>query len=547
MFRPRWLILPSLLLLSLGCVNVKDSGTLTTVTVTGQYRDPGTGTLKPTRYCWAEVYDVNTGGITDSGYLGANGQGTFAYPSGDSVQVLIYARVEVPDGSSFTLRGSVKNAALAASYSNAAAFNAVADVSLSSVAGSGSSLTLTAEPDSAQTDQAFNAADQMVVLGQGLKALQSGIRLPNLHAFFTPSRNTTGYPQAVLDGSHQVLQQSSGRAIFALPVAGNATGAASTNNDLTDDAVLLEAYSHLLFADYSLYETGSSPLSYLRRDNEDVSVERDFQSEPTLAFATGYADFLACAFRSLDGATNPQLITDTQISAGGSATTYTFDLSNHAQFARVTNQGEFYRGSVAISLWQSWKVALGGGVPALQTLWDATARNQPGEYLNAPLGAYPTYLLGLKNLLGPASANWSNTLFQLGLEDVQDPTPAYFASTALWTTAPGLPFLATGSLTTYAPATGIYTDRDQAVSYRFTHPGGALTIQMTPTGGQDFFLELIGPDGVLDMNTTPPVGAPPVRTITKGAAFPAGTYVARIRAGYTTATGTAGYSLSVTP
>ncbi len=543
MLHPRWLMLPTVLLMSLGCVHVNDSQGMTSVTVTGQYRDPGTGTLKPTRYCWAEVYDLTTGTLADSGYLGATGQGTFSYLNGDAVQVRIYTRVEVPDGASFTLRGSVKSATLASSYANADAFNAIGDMSLTSSVGSGSTLTLVAEPDAAQTDMAFNAADQLVAFGVGMNTLQPGIKLPNLHAFFSSSYGYTGYPTVMKNPANAVLQQPSGRAIFALPVAGNISGAANTNDDLGDDAVLLEAYSHLLFADHSLQETGASALSYLRRDNDDQWVDRDIQSEPTIAFATGYGDFLACAFRSLDGAANPERITDTYVSSGGAATSSTYDLSAHAT-ARTPNQGEFYRGAVAISLWQSWRVALGGTTTGLRTLWDATARNaQPHEYLNATLGAYPTYLLGVKNLLGPTSASWTNTLFQLGLESVQDPTPAYFASGALWTNVAALPYATSGGFPTYVPASNINFDRNQAASFTFTQAAtGPRTLTVTtPSAG--LIVDLLATDGLFDQV----LATSSTNGVLNYTALPAGTYAVRIRVDYlrTYPNGTANWTLSI--
>ncbi|MBI3131866.1 MAG: hypothetical protein HYZ13_11120 [Acidobacteria bacterium] len=537
----RWLILPSALLLSLGCVSVKDTPSSASLSVTGLYRDPSTGTLKPTRYCWAEVYDLTTGTVADNGYLSASGQGTFSYTAGNSLQVRIFSRVEVPDGANFTLRGSVKSSTLAGSYATADAFNAVSDMNLTSTVGSGSSISLIAEPDAAQTDMAFNAVDQMVAFGLGMKTIQPGIRLPNLHAFFSPSYQVTEYPTVLRNGGGQVLQQPSGRAIFALRVAGDISGAAGTNDDLGDDAVLLEAYSHLLFADHSLQETGASALSYLRRDNDDQWVDRDIQSEPSIAFATGYGDFLACAFRSLDGATNPQRIEDTYTSSGGVFSTATYDLSAHAT-ARAANQGEFYRGAVAISLWQTWRVALGGSTSALQALWDATARSQSGEYLNAPLGAYPTYLLGVKNLFGPASANWTNTLFQLGLESVQDPTPAYFASGALWTTTAVLPYATAGSFPTYVPSAGINFDRNQAATFVFTHGGGPRTLTVTtPSAG--LVVDLIATDGLYDQAVATS-GANGVITY---ASLAAGTYAVRVRVDYLRSypNGTANWTLSI--
>ncbi|HJV23312.1 MAG TPA: hypothetical protein VJ570_11475 [Holophagaceae bacterium] len=540
MFHPARLILPSALLLSLGCVHINDGAPMgTQITVAAKYRDPGTATLKPTRYCWTEVYDLTSGSLADSGYLDANGLGTFVYPEGDSIQVRVYARVEVPDGSGFTLRGSVKPHALAASYATTDAFNAVEDATLTSFPGTGTTLALTAEPDAFQTNQAFNAADQLVAFGQGMKVMQPGFQLPNLHVFFSSTYATTGYPTVVKTAGNQVLQQASGRAIFALPVAGNASGAAGSNNDLGDDAVLLEAYGHLLFADHSLQASGASALSYLRRDNDDQWVDRMYPSEPTIAFATGFGDFLAAACRSLDGAASPQLITDTKVDNGGSAATATFDLSRHDQFSRSPNQGEFYRGSVAISLWQTWQVALGGTPGGLQTLWNATARSQSGEYLNAPLGAYPTYLLGLKNLLGPASAAWTNTLFQLGQEDVQDPSPAYFASGALWTPASALPFATSGSFPTYAA--GYSFDRDQAST--FTFPGGGNRTVTLSTTAPSLVLEILDSQGWYRGTVATP-GSNGTIVLT---GLPAGTFAARVRVNPVVAyaDGTAPWSLTI--
>lgn len=542
MLRARFILMPAALLLGLGCVQINNQGTQS-LSVMGQYRDPGTNLLKPTRYCWAEVYDLTTGTVADSGYLGADGQGTFRAPEGDTLQVRIFARVEVPEGASFTLRGSVKGASLAATYADVDTFNAVADASVTSSAGTGTSLTLVAEPDAAQTHQAFNAADQLVALGKGIQAFQPGLKLPNLHAFFTSSTNVTGYPLVVRNGSHQVLTQPSGRAIFALPVAGNASGVANSNNDLGDDAVLLEAYSHLLFADHSLQETGASALSYLRRDNDDQWVDRPFQSEPTIAFATGFGDFLAAACRSLDGASNPHLITDTFVNGSGAAASSTFDLTHHGQFARVTNQGEFYRGSVAISLWQTWRVALGGSNAALQTLWAATAQNTTTyEFLKTPFAGYPSYLLGLKNLLGPASLNWNNTLFQLSQEDIQDPSSAYFLSGALWTPWGSLPQSTSGSFPVFTPASGINFDRNQAAAFTFLHGGGPRTMTLSTTS-PGLVLELFDTQGLYGQTVATSSG----NGILNFTNLPAGTYGVRARVDYlrTYAAGTAPWTLTV--
>lgn len=545
MASPRLLALLPLLLLAPACTVVHDDtgGGTTQVSLQGLYRDPGSSTTRATRYCWAEVYDANSGAVVADGYLDGNGQGTFTAATRAPLQVRIFARVEVPgSGADFTLRGSVKAGTLPASFVSASDFNALADVSVTSTVGSGTSVTLIAEADAQQRAGAFNAADQLVAFGNGLRTLEPGLKLPNLHAFFSSSGNATSYPTVARSGSGAPLVQPSGRAIFALPVAGNASGAASTNNDLGDDAVLLEAYSHLLTADRSYPADASTAGTILRRDNDDAWVDRDLPSEPSIAFATGYGDFLAGAFRALDGAANPERITDTYVSSGGGAASATFDLSRHDQFTRLTGRGEFYRGSVAISLWQTWRNALGGGTTGLQTLWAATLRNQAGEFLNAPLGAYPTYLVGLRSLVGSSSLAWSNTLFELGQEDVPNPDAAYFASNALWVNEAVLPFTVNGSLTAYAPSANIYYDWDQATTFRFVHGGGARTLQVTPTGGQDVFLELIGPGGVVDQS----LNAQGVGTRTLSYTnLPAGTYGVRVRVGYTTANATASYTLTV--
>ena len=544
---PRLLALLPLLLLAPACTVVHNdtpNGT-TSLSVQGLYRKPATGATRPTRYCWAEVYDLNAGTVAADGYLDGNGQRAFTVPAGIPLQVRIYARVEVPGTApDFTLRGSVKNAALPASFTDTNTFNALQDVSVTSDAGSGSSVSVTAEADAQQRAGAFNAVDQMVAFGNGMHALEPSLKLPNLHAFFTSTGNGTAYPILAYDGTSHPLVQASGRAVFTLPIAGNASGAASTNNDLGDDAVLLEAYSHLLTADRSYPADGSGPGSILRRDNDDAWVDRDVQSEPTIAFTDGFCDFLVGAFRALDRASAPERITDTYVASNGSAAISTFDLSRHDQFTRVAGQGEFYRGSVAISLWQIWhNYALGGGTTlGIQALWGATLRNQSGEYLNAPLGAYPTYLVGLRSLLGASSPGWSAALFELSQEDVPNPDAAYFAGNTLWIQEPVLPFTATGSLVAYAPSANLYYDRNQAATYRFVHGGGPRTLQVTPTGGQDVFLELIGPAGVVAQSlNSQGVGARTLSFTT----LAAGTYGVRVRVGYTTANATASYTLTV--
>ncbi|MDE3245544.1 MAG: hypothetical protein KGN80_05610, partial [Acidobacteriota bacterium] len=100
----------------------------------------------------------------------------------------------------------------------------------------------------------------------------------------------------------------------------------------------------------------------------------------------------------------------------------------------------------------------------------------------------------------------------------------------------------TGSLQTYAPSLGIYYDRNQSQAWRFTQSSvGSRTITMTPTGGQDFWVEVLGPGGIWADSIG---GATGTRSFTTGN-LPIGVYAVRVRAGNTTATGTFGYTLSV--
>ena len=69
---------------------------------------------------------------------------------------------------------------------------------------------------------------------------------------------------------------------------------------------------------------------------------------------------------------------------------------------------------------------------------------------------------------------------------------------------------------------------------------------MTPAGGQDFWVEVIGRDGVwaYSPNIFDNTKTGQTQNFTAGP-LPVGTYAVRVRAGNTTATGTFGYTLSV--
>jgi hypothetical protein len=552
--RMRFMIPLALLPLVLACTSstTTDGTSYVNVTLQGQYqdRDPATGTVtvKPIRYGYAELVDAGSGQTLASGYLGANGVAYGSVEAGRSFYLRISAAVEVPDaaGTGVVLRGSVKNAALPASFANLAAFDAIPDVTVTSdtvSAGSSGTLAVTAIQDAQQRAASFNAADQMVTYALGVRAVEPGLKLPNLHAFWTNTTESTGVPAAVRLPGNLTLTKN-GRAVFALPVAGDNSLAANANSDLYDDGELLQAYAHQLFGPYSYPETGASAGSIIRNDTDTGTNDRSVQSEASMAFQAGFCDFLSGAFRKLNGDPNPQRLVDSYISSGGTATYAAFDLTRHDQFSRVAGQGEFYRGSVAISLWNTWNIALGGSTPSLQTLWTATLSQDPnGGYLNTQLGCYPTYLVGLRTALGFASTAWNNTLTQLSLEDVPNPDATYFAGTALWTPVSTTPFSDSGGFPTYA--SGIAFERNQAKAYRFYHGGGARTITLS-TSSPGLVLDLIDSVGLYGQATAN-TGANGVLNYTLASPLPAGYYLVRVRIDpfVAYANGTANWSLSI--
>jgi len=220
-----------------------------------------------------------------------------------------------------------------------------------------------------------------------------------------------------------------------------------------------------------------------------------------------------------------------------------FDLNRHDQIA-LADRSEFTRGSVAISLWGAWKSALGGNTSGLGTLWNAVRSNTAlsdgtGEFNGATLGCYPSYLLGVKARVGGA---WSIVVAELAKENVPEPTSGYFNSNALWTTQPAPPFTVNGSVQTYAANQNRYYDRSQSQAWRFVQSaGGSRTVNLVPTGGQDLWVELIGPGGLWAGSTS---GSPANRSFTATGLTP-GVYAVRVRAGNTTTNAQATYSLSV--
>lgn len=502
--------------------------------------------LRPARFAYAEVYNErDRSRPMATGYLDENGHGFALLPSGVNVFLVLYARVEVPGATPFALRGSVKQGSLDpahADFQNLDAFNGIADWTVlgsSTTVGTRASLSATATGREAA---AFNIADQLVTYGRGVQMAEPGLRLPNLHAFWTdndldPASNYTSAPVCAWNLSKNLpLVQDSGRAVFTFRVQGNSGSVADpfTYGDAFNDSAVQRAMVRQLFADRSYPEDGSKLISLLRRDNDNTYVSRGYQSESTIAFTEGFGDVLTAAFRS-----NPTLIT---VSDTGTITTFRLDAPS--PFPHAAGQGEFYRDAVSNSLYGIWQNVLGGTQAGLQTLWKAAAfPHSPVvdlEYLNAPLGCYPTYLRGLKKDL--SATQWNAALGELAKEAIGDvTTPAYFNSTALWLFG-STNFSTSGTLQTYASP--VYYDRNQSEAYLFTQVFPAdRTITLSLTGGQDFFLELIGPTGLVD-GSYQPTGTG-IRTLALRN-LPAGTYVARVRAGNTTANNNAaGYTLSI--
>ena len=556
---PTWRFLTGLIALSLmvACGGSSSSsssyGSDAQITLQAQFEKPtlsasgfGATTLRPARYCWAEVRDLASGALLSSGYLGSDGTGTTSVPRGLSVYVQVFAQYQVPsaDPTSFFMRGSVKNAPQPSGAVSLSAFTAIPTWSVTSgtfLADRDGTLSVTALASN-RIAGAFNIADQGVTFAAAVRDMDGSttLRLPNLHTFWTTSTNGADqqrtYPTVMTSSGSTILVSDSGRALFGHQVYGLGSGAAGTETDEWDDGVLQETYARLLFADYSFKADGSSSLSLLRRDNDNAWVDRGVQSESTAAFVAGFSDFLSAAVRN-----NSQIL-DSYVDGGGVPQVDVFDLTDHT-YVPTAAKGEFARGSVAVSLWGLWKNVLGGGSTGLNTLWAAVRSttaysNGTGEYEQATLGCYPTYLQGVASRVsGPT---WTAAVAELALEAVPNPDPAYFAGTALWQTT-SLPLSATGTLQTYAPSANLYYDRDQSQAWRFVHLGGARTITMTPTGGQDFYLELIGPGGWVAGSYSNPGST---RTLSLSN-LPAGTYVARVRAGATTATGSYAYTITI--
>ncbi len=524
------------------------------VSVLGQFEKPaltatgfGSTTILPIRHSYTEVRQVGGNTLLASGYLGPDGTAYVDVPTGTQLYATVYTDFEAPSGSGtndFFMQGGVINQP----FNTTAGFTVNDEWFVTSdtvTANTSGTLTVTATTAS-RIAGAFNINDQMLTQGLALKALEPTLRLPSLFTYWStntnPAHQQRGYPYVLKNGS-QVVKSTSGRAIFTQSLNGLLAGGPNTETDEWDDGVIQEVSAHMLFADYSSKADGSSSFSLLRRDNDNTYVSRYSQSESTVGFVGGFCDFLAGALRN-----NPIQL-DSYTDSAGAPRVDVFDLSrrllNQVDYAEPS---EFTRGSVATSLWGIWKNSLPFENPsdnaALATLWQAVRSNTQlsdgtGEFNNATLACYPSYLLGVKSRVGPTT--WNSVVTQLGTEFISEPNALYFSSNSLWFSR-SVPFFESDVLKTYAPSSGIYYDRNQSQAWRFTQSyAGSRTITMTPTGGQDLWVEVIGPGGVWAESIG---GAGGTRSFNTGT-LPVGVYAVRVRAGNTTATGSFGYTLSV--
>lgn len=476
----------------------------------------------PARYCQVVFADASTNAIVaNGGFLDGNGQGTFPVPAGANVYAVMLADWAVPgrtSGAPAFMEGFTVNAQVGADFSSAQDWAVTSD----SFTASTGTLSLTALDDGNRIAGAFNLADQGVTFALGLRSLVSDASVPSVAMFWNTSTasgaQTRLYPQALLNASNNLITVD-GRAVFQAAVMGDKSGAPNTEQDEWDDGVVGETYAHLLFAPGSYKADGSSALSYLRADSENVPyLPLAGPSEPSEAFIAGFSDYLSAAFRN-----NPQIL-DTYRDGSGNLQVQNEDLS------QPVNLGEFSRYGVAGSLW-SMQQALGGGQPALQTLWGGVMTSNSGldfvgDYNGSPLGCFPTYLVGLRNAVG---GSWPACQSAFGAWGVSDPSATYFSTgSTLWTNQ-ATPFAITGA-TLQVPATPAYSvncyARNGAALYRFTQGSqSSRTITMTPTGGQDFELDLLGPNGLIQAGYASPFGGARSFTVT----LVPGSYVIRVR------------------
>jgi hypothetical protein len=554
----KWFLALGSLAALLGCGGgSSNSGGKNNLAIAAQYEKRtlsasgfGPVVVQPARYCYAEVRASSDNQVLSSGYLDATGRGTASIPSDVKSYLVIYASYQIPSttGSGFFMRGSVVDPTDPNLSKPAVDYYDILDgwyVTSSDINAGSNSVSLTAlinDPMGKRRAGAFSIADQAVTFGLGIQSLEPSLVMPNVHTFWTPSTNPAdqlrSYPSPLFVGN--TLQKTrSGRVILKNQVEGNASGAANTETDEWDEGALQEILSHALFADYSagLVTSGGAPAPdpILRRDNDNVYVNRFLPSESTAAFVGGYCDFLGGALR------NNNLLLDNYVNNSGTPLVDAFDLSSHSTVANA-NKGEFTRASIAATLWGIWKNRLGGAQVGLNTLWQAARSTAVvsggvGEYNRATLACYPSYLLGVESR---AVSQWAGIITELGLENISNPDPVtgYFNTNALWLTT-SIPYSGSGSLVTYASP--IYFDRNQSQAYRFTNAGGARSISVTTTSPR-LLIELFDTFGFYSY-----VYATPSQAGVISANLPAGVYAVRVRLDPATnyVNGSASYNIAI--
>ena len=505
------------------------------VTVQGRYekRDlssPSQLSTKVARYAFAEIVRSSNNSSLGTVDLNSNGTGTVAVPRGVDVYAVLYADVVIPSasGTGFSMHGIVKNAVPATQYATSDALNGVSTwYTTSQVFNTSTSgtVTLTALESTSEAG-AFAIADQMVEFAQGIGRMESTLPLPKLFTFWAPTTITT-YPtsDATATSNGVLLDRTSGRPML---VNGIRYGGPSNCADAFNDSLLLETYSHALFAYGSYWNTTSQGTQFdslIRSDNDPTYVDPLNTSEPTIAFASGFGHFLSSAMRD-----NPNHY---YMASNGTVSSWSLD----TQSATPAGGGEFYGTSVARSMWGIWKYALGGGATRLTTMWNATNAgfaNQAFELGNAPLSCYPTYLVGLTRLAslqgGTAVANAiRGELLREniggGNGDVTDANGAYYTSSTLWTRHITLPLNLNGNLTHDALNTQSPYERGYARTY-WVSLGGNHTI--TPgTPGNGVIVELFDSLGYLAYAKTH--GTPQDPNTISLSGRPAGNYTVRVR------------------
>lgn len=549
-----WLMAVPILLLTACTGGIGDESVDSViVTVQGLYekRDlgaPGTPLLPPkkTRYAYAEIVRSSNNESLGVVELNVNGTGSVAIPRGLNVYAVLYADVVVPSasGTGYSLHGVVKNAVPAEQYTASDTLNNVPTWYVTSDnfnTSSSGTITLTALESTANAEAgAFAIADQMVEFAQGIGRMESTLPLPKLFTFWAPTTVTT-YPSsnATATASGVLLDTSSGRPMLVNEIR---YGGLSNCADAFNDGLLLETYSHALFAYGSLWSTTAQGTRFdalVRGDNDQVYVDPFNASEPTMAFASGFGHFLSSAIRN-----NPNhyyLWNDGTLDSW----------SLNTQSATPVGGGEFYGASVAKSMWGVWKYALGGSSTGLTTMWNAAnsgLANGAYELGNAPLGCYPTYLVGLTRLAsaqgGTAAANAIRAELLLeniggGNGDVTDANGAYYISSALWTRHITLPLNLSGNLTHNALNTLSAYERGFAQTHLVYHDGGNRAITLG-TPGNGLFVELFDGLGYLAYAKAP--GSPNTITLS---GRPAGNYAVRVRLDPSKTVANTSYTLTI--